>query len=61
MNWSKFFAMGGYGVYVWSAYGFALLVLIANALAPLKRRHEVWRKLRRMGRRREFENEDTAS
>lgn len=26
--------MGGYGAYVWSAYGIALLVLLYNLLAP---------------------------
>ena len=27
---SSFLAMGGYGAYVWSAYGITLLVLILN-------------------------------
>jgi len=29
----EFLAMGGYGAYVWSAYGITALVLVANALA----------------------------
>ena len=32
---SEFFAMGGYGVYVWSAYAVFFVVLLADALAPL--------------------------
>jgi len=30
MNWSEFFAMGGYGLYVWGSYGMAALVLAFN-------------------------------
>jgi len=37
-----FFAMGGYGSYVWSAYGVAAVILLANIIAPLKK----WRALR---------------
>jgi heme exporter protein D len=31
MNWnsaSEFFAMGGYGLYVWGSYGVALVVML---------------------------------
>lgn len=34
MNWQAFWSMGGYGVYVWPAYGIALVLLAANALLP---------------------------
>ena len=34
MSWSEFWAMGGYGFYVWSAYGFATLVLAINVIKP---------------------------
>ena len=27
MDWAKFFAMGGYGYYVWGAYGVTLIVM----------------------------------
>ena len=33
MNWSEFFAMGGYGLYVWGAYGCTALVLVANVVS----------------------------
>ena len=36
---SDFFAMGGYGAYVWASYAVFLVVLAAEAvLPPLKRR-----------------------
>lgn len=46
MNWSEFFHMGGYALYVWSAYGFAALVLILNWVAAARRRHTVLKMLR---------------
>jgi heme exporter protein D len=30
----EFLTMGGYGWYVWPAYGIAAVVMIANALLP---------------------------
>ncbi len=33
MNWSEFFAMGGYGLYVWGSYGCAALVLVGNVVS----------------------------
>jgi heme exporter protein D len=50
MSWSEFFSMGGYGVYVWSAYGFAAIVLVGNVLVPLRRRGAVMRRLRQLTR-----------
>jgi heme exporter protein D len=37
MNWSEFFAMGGYAVYIWSCYGLAVVILLINLLVPLRR------------------------
>jgi len=39
-SWSEFFAMGGYGVYVWGSYGvtFAAIALEIWALARRARR-----------------------
>ena len=34
---TEFFAMGGYAVYVWPAYGFAALVLIAMEIEQVRR------------------------
>ena len=39
MNWSEFFAMKGYGFYVWGSYGVTLLVLLVEiALVRHKRK-----------------------
>ena len=40
MNWngaSEFLAMGGYGLYVWGAYGIAALVMLVEPLMAAKR------------------------
>ncbi len=50
MNWNEFIAMGGYGLYVWSAYGFAAAVLVVNVIVPLRRRTIVLRLLRQLTR-----------
>lgn len=46
MNWSEFFAMGGYAFYVWTAYAVAAVVLAFNVLLPLRRRKTVHHALR---------------
>ena len=48
MSWSEFFAMGGYGFYVWSAYGFGVVVMALNVIIPLHRRRVVTRILREL-------------
>ena len=35
MNWSEFFHMGGYGFFVWSSYGLAVIVLALNIIIPI--------------------------
>ncbi|MBL0730390.1 heme exporter protein CcmD [Piscinibacter sp. HJYY11] len=40
MNWgsaSEFFAMGGYGLYVWGSYAVALLCMLAEPLMTAAR------------------------
>ena len=46
MSWSEFISMGGYGVYVWSAYGFAIVILVINVIIPIRRRNVVLKALR---------------
>jgi heme exporter protein D len=46
MNWSEFFAMGGYAGFIWGAYGFAAVVLLANIYAAARRKKSVLRMLR---------------
>lgn len=37
MSFSEFISMSGYGEFVWSAYGFALLVLVINVASAVRR------------------------
>ena len=38
-SWSDFFAMGGYGIYVWGSFGMCAMVLALEvALLALRRR-----------------------
>ena len=41
MTLEQFFSMGGYAFYVWTSYGIALVVLLINLIAPLRRKVEV--------------------
>ena len=50
MNWNsvgEFFAMGGYGFYVWGSFGACALVLILEPLLVRKRHADALRNLRR--------------
>lgn len=44
---SAFLDMGGYGVYVWSAYGVTCVVLVALALSTWRHSRRLHRKLQR--------------
>jgi heme exporter protein D len=44
MNWSKFFFMGGYGLYVWGSYGVTFVLLGAEVLMLLKRKRNLARR-----------------
>lgn len=50
----EFFHMGGYALYVWPSYTLAMVVLIANVVAPVLQRRrllaDIARKLRRARR-----------
>jgi heme exporter protein D len=41
MNWSKFFWMGGYGLYVWGSYGVTFVLLAGEVLMLLKRKRDL--------------------
>lgn len=43
---ADFLAMGGYGVYIWPAYGVFVIVLAIDAIAPRVRRRRVLTELR---------------
>ncbi|HSH29642.1 MAG TPA: heme exporter protein CcmD [Thiohalobacter sp.] len=51
MDIKAFIEMGGYGTYVWSAYGIAALVLAVTALAPLRQHRKLIARLARRARR----------
>jgi len=51
-SWHEFLLMGGYAVYVWPAYGIALLVMAVNAVAPgLRLRRQLRALKQKHGRR----------
>ena len=50
MNWSEFWAMGGYGVYVWGSYAMTALIFSLNVLAARQREKTVRRQLREIMR-----------
>jgi len=41
MNWSKFFLVGGYGLYVWGSYGVTFVLLGGEVLMLLKRKRDI--------------------
>ncbi len=50
-SFAEFLAMGNHGLYVWSAYGICLVVLVLNVLLPLQaRRRYLQDEARRMRR-----------
>ena len=48
---ADFLNMGGYGFYVWSAYGITCAVLIVNAVMPVLRERQLRRELAHRARR----------
>ena len=57
---AEFFHMGGYAFYVWTSYGIAALVLIANLLAPRWQRRRLLDELGRKARRSRRQQERAA-
>ena len=45
MTMQEFFAMGGYGFYVWTSYGLTFIVLLANIIIPVVQRRQFLRAL----------------
>lgn len=46
----EFLHMGGYGFYVWSAYGVTFVILVANVIVPVLRARELRTRLARQAR-----------
>ena len=53
MSLGEFFHMGGYAFYVWTSYGIAFLVLLANIIAPVRQRRKLLDGIARAARRQE--------
>lgn len=51
MSLTEFLRMGGYGGYVWSAYGIATVVLIWQLVAPIAHRRRILKEIKRRKRR----------
>jgi heme exporter protein D len=47
MSLAEFLNMGGYAAYVWSSYGIAAVVLVANLVIPLQKHRLLVSRLRR--------------
>lgn len=45
-SWHQFWAMGGYAGYVWSAYGLAAIVMLANIVVPVVAHRRLKRRIR---------------
>ena len=48
---NEFLHMGGYAFFVWTSYGIALVVLLANVILPVQRKKEILKNLKRRLRR----------
>ncbi len=51
MNWGDFFAMGGYGLYVWGSYGVTVLCMAVEVILLLSRKRTLLQRLGRRGSR----------
>ena len=50
MNWgspAEFFAMGGYGLYVWGSFGVCAVLMVVEPILASRRRNHILRSLRR--------------
>lgn len=55
-SFSEFIAMGKHGVYVWSAYGASMAILVLNVVLPVLNRRKVVKTIARNQRREEQQN-----
>ena len=51
MNWGDFFAMGGYGLYVWGSYSVTALCMVVEVILLLSRKRTLLQRLGRIGSR----------
>lgn len=55
-SWGEFFRMGGHGLYVWLAYGSAVVVMLANVVSVRLARRRYFRHARALARQAAAEN-----
>ena len=48
---AEFFAMGGYGVFVWGSYGVTALLLAAELVLLIRRRRTILQRLGRISKK----------
>ena len=46
MDWSKFFSMGGYGLYVWGSYISSVVVLGAEIVLLMRRQKSLRKRMK---------------
>lgn len=54
----EFFSMGGFGVFIWSAMGIALVLMILEPLSLVFKRRSVIKQIKRSNRLAERKNRD---
>ena len=47
-SWQAFWAMGGYGLYVWGSFGMTLLCIVAEIALLRRHRTQILQRLRRL-------------
>jgi heme exporter protein D len=47
-SWSEFWAMGGYGFYVWGSYGALFLLILVEIILLLRGHKQTLTRIRRM-------------
>ena len=55
---SDFFAMGGYGLYVWGSFGACAVALVLEPLLVTRRQQTVMQSLRARARANKFDKEE---
>ncbi len=55
MNWAEFFDMGGYAFFVWTSYGLAFIVIVANIVSPIMQRKKIISRIKRAIKRENIE------
>ncbi len=56
-DWNSLLLMDGHGLYVWTAYGLGLAVLVWNVVMPLRQRRHVVAEMQRQARRERAQQE----